>query len=492
MALPSFVRLGNSIASASYVGLVAALVKAASGAVVAGSERLLGARVAGRFRTLVLRDVLRNGPVLPTQRALAQISVRLREVEAAVSAGALTFARATAQLVPLAACLVGISPILSMFALVGAAPFAIAIAVLRGRARRQSERLQRALEALECGLDEFVTHADLFRAYGAGERVVAAVETAGLRVGSTAARVDVARALLSGGNEVAAALAVVVGVAICVRLELRATASTLLPFSAVMFMAYRPLRDLGDARGWLERGNVALEALGASPFGAAVALPAPSVKPPSAPPILELHEFGARDRGPATSLVAGSGEIVCLVGPTGVGKTTLFRALLGLEPARGKVLVETEDVTRAASGPGSRPFAWVPQEAPLVTGSVVENVLLVGGEASAADGALRLVGATRLAELPADTVVGPGGRPLSGGERRQVALCRALVSGLPILLLDEPTEGLDSDAAESMCRAIANLRGTRTVLVATHRRDVAAVADRVIRLGALEPAAAAE
>jgi ABC-type multidrug transport system fused ATPase/permease subunit len=492
VVVPSFARLETSIASASYVGLVAALVKAASGALVAGSERLLGARVAARFRTVVLRDVLRNGPILPTQQALAQISVRLREVEAAVSAGALTFARATAQLVPLAACLVGISLTLSLFALVGAAPFAIAIAVFRGRARRQSERLQRALETLECGLDEFVTHADLFRAYGAGERVVAAVEAAGLRVGSTAARVDVGRALLSGGNEVAAAVAVVVGVAICVQFELRATASALLPFSAVMFMAYRPLRDLGDARGWLARGNVALAALGAPAFGEPVALPAAFREPSSAPPTLELHEFGARDRGPATSLVAGSGEIVCLVGPTGVGKTTLFRALLGLEPARGKVLVEAEDVASAPSGPTSRPFAWVPQEAPLITGSVVENVLLVGGDARAAEEALRLVGATRLAELPADTVVGPGGRPLSGGERRQVALCRALVSGLPILLLDEPTEGLDPDAAESMCRTIENLRGARTVLVATHRPDVAAVADRVVRLGVLEPAAAAE
>jgi ABC-type multidrug transport system fused ATPase/permease subunit len=495
VAPPSFARLGNSIASASYVGLVAALVKAASGALVAGSERLLGARVASRFRTLVLCDVLKNGPNLPPQRALAQISVRLREVEAAVSAGALTSAVASAQLVPLAACLVYISPTLSAFALLGVAPFAIAIASLRARARRQSERLQGELEALECGLDEFISHADLFRAYGAGERVVAAVEAAGLRVGSAAARVDVGRALLSGGNEVVAALAVVVGVAVCVHLGLRTAASTLLPFSAVVFMAYRPLRDLGDSRGWLARGNVALAALRASPSSpgeVAPELPASRPPLPSRPPTLELDDVGAADRGPATSLVAASGEIVCLVGPTGAGKTTLFRVLLGLEAARGRISVSGEEITASPSGPATRPFAWVPQEAPLITGSVVDNVLLVGGDARAAEDALRMIGASGLADLPANAVVGPGGRPLSGGERRQVALCRALVSGLPVLLLDEPTEGLDPESAESVCRAIANMRGARTVLVATHRRDVARIADRIVPLGAPERAAAAE
>jgi ABC-type multidrug transport system fused ATPase/permease subunit len=495
VALPSFARLGNSVASASYVGLVAALVKAGSGALVAGSERLLGARVAGRFRTIVLRDVLKNGSNLPPQRALAQIGVRLREVEAAVSAGALTAAVAIAQLVPLAACLVGISPTLSAFALLGVAPFAVAIASLRARARRQSERLQGELEALECGLDEFVSHADLFRAYGAGERVVAAVEAAGLRVGSTAARVDMGRALLSGGNEVAAALAIVVGVAVCAHLGLRTAASTLLPFSAVVFMAYRPLRDLGDSRGWLSRGNVALAALRApseSYGGSAPELPVPLPFFPSRAPTVELENVGAVDRGPVTSLVAARGEIVCLVGPTGSGKTTLFRVLLGLEPARGRIAVDGEEITASPSGPVTRPFAWVPQEAPLVTGSVVDNILLVGGDARTALEALRRLGANGLAELPVNTVVGPGGRPLSGGERRQVSLCRALVSGLPVLLLDEPTEGLDPEAARSVCRAIASLRGVRTVLVATHRTDVAHIADRVVSLGTVERAAAAE
>jgi ATP-binding cassette subfamily C protein CydCD len=206
----------------------------------------------------------------------------------------------------------------------------------------------------------------------------------------------------------------------------------------------------------------------------------------SATPRLELVGAGAAERGPATSFSAEPGEIVCLVGPTGSGKTTLFRVLLGLEPARGAVLVDGVDIAHAPSGPSTRPLAWVPQDAPLVTASVTENILLVGGDSEGAAAALRLIGADGLAALPADAVIGPGGQPLSGGERRQIALCRALVSGLPILLLDEPTEGLDAAAAGSVCKAIASLRGVRTVVVSTHREDVARVADRVVHIGSTD------
>ncbi len=73
---------------------------------------------------------------------------------------------------------------------------------------------------------------------------------------------------------------------------------------------------------------------------------------------------------------------------------------------------------------------------------------------------------------------------MSGGERRKVAIARALVSGLPILLLDEPTEGLDADSARAVRDAILRLRGVRTVFIATHREDLVAVADRVVRIGA--------
>jgi ABC-type transport system involved in cytochrome bd biosynthesis fused ATPase/permease subunit len=136
-------------------------------------------------------------------------------------------------------------------------------------------------------------------------------------------------------------------------------------------------------------------------------------------------------------------------------------------------------------GPEHRPFAWVPQEAPLVTGTVATNVMLTGGDDGSSRGALESLGARSLLGIADGEIVGPGGRPLSGGERRLVSIARAVSSGLPVILLDEPTEGLDAASVSGVLEALSSLRGKRTMIVATHRDDVMALADRVVTIGAL-------
>jgi ABC-type transport system involved in cytochrome bd biosynthesis fused ATPase/permease subunit len=78
--------------------------------------------------------------------------------------------------------------------------------------------------------------------------------------------------------------------------------------------------------------------------------------------------------------------------------------------------------------------------------------------------------------------LGVGGRAVSGGERQWIALARAIATGQPVLLLDEPTTGLDPEAEALVLLAIARLRGERSVLLVTHRPEPLVIADRVVRL----------
>ena len=110
--------------------------------------------------------------------------------------------------------------------------------------------------------------------------------------------------------------------------------------------------------------------------------------------------------------------------------------------------------------------------APRASAAAVRAAALLAG----ADGFVRA--------LPAgyDTLVGDGARPLSPGERRRVALARAVLRDAPLLVLDEPTADLDPESVELVAAAIARLRASRTTLVIAHRPELVTHADRVVRL----------
>ena len=355
---------------------------------------------------------------------------------------------------------------------------------------------------LHAGLDELVKSLDLWRCYGAGAQIDAVIRDAGERATRAGERAEAGRAALSGGNEVLGALAVIAALLFAQQAGLDLGDGTVVAFCTVLFMAYRPLRELGDARAARMLGTSALEFLervlppqGRRPSVAPV--PAGSdancrraVRPKAGARStghllerLELVDFGAARHDVRTTLAVEPGEFVAIVGPTGSGKTTLLRALLGLESASGSVSYGGREFTAASVGPEQRPLAWVPQDALLITGTVLTNVALLGGDETCALAALRQIGADRLAGELAHVTVGPGGRALSGGERRQVAIARALCSELPVMLLDEPTEGLDAEAQVRVLDALDRLRHERSLIVVTHRPEVASRADRVIQLG---------
>ena len=181
------------------------------------------------------------------------------------------------------------------------------------------------------------------------------------------------------------------------------------------------------------------------------------------------------------------GEFVVLLGPSGSGKTTALHLLLGLAPlSAGEVWIDEHPLSELGSIASS--VAWVGQSPLIIPASVAENVALSRPDAarSEVEEAVTRVGlCAMLLGSPdgLDRMLDERGGGLSGGERRRIALARALLRPAPVLLLDEPTAHLDEAAALAVIRAIRTVARGRTTLVATHSEALAAVADRVVRLG---------
>jgi thiol reductant ABC exporter CydD subunit len=191
------------------------------------------------------------------------------------------------------------------------------------------------------------------------------------------------------------------------------------------------------------------------------------------------------------------GEVVALVGPSGVGKSTVAAVLLGLcRPDRGAVTVDGRDLDTLDKDWWHRQVGWLPQRPTMFRGTIRDNIALGDPDASAR----RVAEAARLAGVDGfvaelrhgyDTRIGAGGRGLSAGEQRRIALARALLRKAPLLVLDEPTANLDPETAAVVSAAIGQVSAGRAVLVIEHRPDLVP-ADRTVALRPAEVPAAAQ
>src|SRR5262249_15539215 len=129
-----------------------------------------------------------------------------------------------------------------------------------------------------------------------------------------------------------------------------------------------------------------------------------------------------------------------------------------------------------------RPFAWMPQESPVLSGDLEANLLGERDGTSALRDVLESIGAGQLAACEGEAL-GRAGRAVSGGERKGISLARAIATELPVLLLDEPTAGLDRASEARVLEALSLLRGRRTVILVSHQPEVVSIADRVIEIG---------
>jgi len=220
------------------------------------------------------------------------------------------------------------------------------------------------------------------------------------------------------------------------------------------------------------------------------AIPDPATEP------ISLRSVTVRHPGRPSSALDGldldihPAELVAVAGASGAGKTTLGRVLLGLtRPDDGVVLAGGRPLAEVDPEGWRSRVAWAPQHPTLVPGTVAENIALGRPDATTAaieEAARRAAAHPFIERLPEGyaTVIGGGGRGLSAGQRQRLGLARALLRDASLLVLDEPTVHLDAVAARRVADTVHELRGSRTVVLITHDRELAARADRQVWLDA--------
>ncbi|HHT5703746.1 TPA: heme ABC transporter ATP-binding protein/permease CydC [Raoultella planticola] len=184
------------------------------------------------------------------------------------------------------------------------------------------------------------------------------------------------------------------------------------------------------------------------------------------------------------SLQVGAGEHIAILGRTGCGKSTLLQLLTrAWDPADGEILLNNQPLTRLNEATLRQAMSVVPQRVHLFSATLRDNLLLAAPGASDIQlmKALERVGLEKLLEDSGlNAWLGEGGRQLSGGELRRLAIARALLHDAPLMLLDEPTEGLDATTESQILDLLAEVMREKTVLMVTHRLRGLARFNRII------------
>ncbi|HBY1516630.1 TPA: cysteine/glutathione ABC transporter ATP-binding protein/permease CydC [Klebsiella aerogenes] len=173
------------------------------------------------------------------------------------------------------------------------------------------------------------------------------------------------------------------------------------------------------------------------------------------------------------SLQVAAGEHIAILGRTGCGKSTLLQLLTrSWDPANGQIQLNGQPLSELSETTLRQAMSVVPQRVHLFSATLRDNLLLAAPQASDARLAdiLERVGLEKLLEDSGlNSWLGEGGRQLSGGELRRLAIARALLHDAPLMLLDEPTEGLDATTESQILDLLSEVMRDKTVLMVTHR-----------------------
>ncbi|MCX7822376.1 MAG: ABC transporter transmembrane domain-containing protein [Syntrophobacterales bacterium] len=272
----------------------------------------------------------------------------------------------------------------------------------------------------------------------------------------------------------------------------KATPGTFFSFIGAIILIYRPVKSLSRINTYLQRGLASLERvysiLGQESQRAEIAptyLELPSIRGGVEFRNVSFSYDGTTRALSNVSFSVEPGEVIALVGPSGSGKTTLVNLIARFyDPLEGVILIDGQDIRRFTYHSLRRNVAIVTQQNFLFNDTVRNNIAY--GKEGAQE--YEIIEAARLAyaydfimQLPdgLDTIVGEQGIKLSGGEQQRICIARAILKNAPILIMDEATSSLDSEAEKEVQRALENLMAGRTTFIIAHRLSTVQRASRI-------------
>jgi ATP-binding cassette subfamily B protein len=465
---------------------------------------VLFALVGSRVTTQLRRRVYEHTLALPMQfhdrcrpgDLIVRLTGDIQRIQEVAVGAALPLLGNVAMFTGMTVVMFVLDPLLAMSVL-AVAPLFLLVGARSGTKITTASRQQRSTEgALAASASESLGAMKLVHSYGLAGMLAEGFgrgNERSLRTGVTSRR-------LAAGLE--RRTDVIVGVATAIVLLVgarRVLAGRITPGELVIFLTYlkaafKPMRDVAKQTGRIARAAASGERI------ADLLDIRPEIADRSyARPLRRVHG-DIELRGVTVEYTPGApvldavdlrirpGERVALVGESGAGKSTLIAVVQRLvEPTRGAVLVDGHDTRDVTLESLRRSMAVVLQESVLFAISVGDNIRCgrpraTDDEVIAAATAANAHGFISDLRNGYDTVVGERGATLSGGQRQRIAIARAILRDAPIVILDEPTTGLDRTSAREVLDALARLAAGRTTIISAHDPELTASCTRTIHV----------